>query len=159
MASRFKVLAIIFSIALVMSVGVPLGTLKRLVHIDNSHVHASTDINAKKRSLTDADIKHLQNNLRKGHADDLLHMTRDDLFGVMGHPTLSRRDGSIEIWQYASQRCVLDVFMNNDDHRAPAVIHYEVRNTQRSSVLEVAYQDNLNKSDADTMQSCMKTIF
>lgn len=43
--------------------------------------------------------------------DQLLGMTSDTLGEILGKPTLVRRDGGAEVWQYRSEACVLDLFL------------------------------------------------
>lgn len=43
--------------------------------------------------------------------DRLLGMDAPELKSRLGEPTLIRRDGDAEVWQYRSDRCVLDLFL------------------------------------------------
>lgn len=46
--------------------------------------------------------------------NQLLGMTSDRLGAALGLPTLVRRDGQAEIWQYRGEDCVLDLFLYGD---------------------------------------------
>ncbi len=41
----------------------------------------------------------------------LLGMTSDTLGDILGEPSVVRRDGGVEVWQYRSEDCVLDLFL------------------------------------------------
>jgi hypothetical protein len=43
--------------------------------------------------------------------DQLLGMTSETLGEILGKPTIVRRDGGAEVWQYRSEACVLDLFL------------------------------------------------
>ncbi len=43
--------------------------------------------------------------------DQLLGLSGDDIAAKLGKPTLIRRDGDAEVWQYRRVRCVLDLFL------------------------------------------------
>lgn len=43
--------------------------------------------------------------------EQLLGMTADSLGDILGQPDVVRRDDGVEVWQYRSEACVLDLFL------------------------------------------------
>lgn len=54
----------------------------------------------------------------------LMGLDRDAVNGMLGEPTLVRRDGDAEVWQYRADRCVLDLFLYGIDKK---VEHVDLR--------------------------------
>lgn len=50
------------------------------------------------------------------------------LEALLGAPSFSRRETGVEVWQYAGEACVLDVYLYDDGPDTPyRVTYYEVR--------------------------------
>ncbi len=43
--------------------------------------------------------------------EELLGLSSDEITAKLGKPTLVRRDGDAEVWQYRRVNCVLDLFL------------------------------------------------
>lgn len=51
-----------------------------------------------------------------------------DVSALFGTPSLTRRDGPAQVWQYANARCVLDLFLYaSADATPPQVTYIEAR--------------------------------
>lgn len=62
---------------------------------------------------------------REEEPEKLLGLETDAIQGLLGDPTLVRRDGDAEVWQYRSTGCVLDLFIYGQPKR---VEHVDLRN-------------------------------
>jgi hypothetical protein len=60
--------------------------------------------------------------------------TAEGLSSLLGEPTLVRREAEVEIWQYRSGACVLDLFLYPDGSRHK-VIHLEARDNKAAGRL------------------------
>jgi hypothetical protein len=82
----------------------------------------------------------------------LLEMSRDDLNGLLGQPSLVRRESPAEIWQYRGKDCILDVFLyaDGDSKDGPyKVVYSEARDrnagtTDQRACLNKLLQAQLN---------------
>ena len=66
----------------------------------------------------------------------LIGLDAAGLSDILGPPTLLRRDAPAEVWQYAAQDCVMDVYLytapgDPGDHR---VTYYEMRDSRSAPV-------------------------
>lgn len=64
---------------------------------------------------------------REEDPEKLLGLDAAALQDLLGDPTLVRRDGDAEVWQYRASACVLDLFIYGDDKR---VEHVELRDRE-----------------------------
>jgi hypothetical protein len=64
----------------------------------------------------------------------LMGLDRDELNERLGEPSLIRRDGDAEVWQYRGDRCVLDLFLYG---AAKEVEHIDLRNRGEGDEAEV----------------------
>lgn len=64
----------------------------------------------------------------------LIGMDRAGLTSTLGEPRMLRRDAPVEIWQYRSRSCVLDVFLYEAPDGIEAVAHLEARNNLAEAV-------------------------
>lgn len=64
---------------------------------------------------------------------------------LLDAPGLARTEGSVAVWQYRSDSCVLDIYFSaGPDGKAQRVVDYEVRPRIRAALggaLETAYED------------------
>ncbi|HEY8963466.1 MAG TPA: hypothetical protein VIN59_03265, partial [Alphaproteobacteria bacterium] len=58
--------------------------------------------------------------------DAVRHLSRNELLVVFGKPTLQRAEGDVNIWQFASSDCALDIYFK-DDANKPVYAEYRVR--------------------------------
>lgn len=58
-------------------------------------------------------------------ADDLYGMQPLAVSGLLGSPTLLRREPPAEIWQYAGLGCTMHIFIYRDPDGAQHVVHVE----------------------------------
>lgn len=71
-------------------------------------------------------------------------MTGTDLAALFGEPVFVRRDPPAEIWQYATDACVLDLFLYKDGPDAPfRVDHFEFRGRTVAGVVPSECYRNL----------------
>ena len=56
----------------------------------------------------------------------LLGMTTAEIERLLGHPRFVRHDGAAQIWRFANQSCILDVFFYREGN-GYTVRHYEMR--------------------------------
>ncbi|MCB1555891.1 MAG: hypothetical protein KDJ15_01115 [Alphaproteobacteria bacterium] len=61
--------------------------------------------------------------------DTFLDLLAPDVLVLLDQPELTRREGSVAIWQYRSDSCVLDLFL---DSRKGTVLHYEMRERRKA---------------------------
>lgn len=64
----------------------------------------------------------------------LLGLDRDALNEKLGEPTLVRRDGDAEVWQYRAEHCVLDLFLYGSEKK---VEHVDLRDREKGDELSV----------------------
>lgn len=70
---------------------------------------------------------------------DLKHLRRDDLKLALAAPDLDRKDGAVNVWQYRSENCVMDVYWTKPNDQA-TIKHYEFR--ERRSVFDKPLEEN-----------------
>lgn len=75
--------------------------------------------------------------------ESLIGLDRASLNSTLGKPRMLRHEAPVEIWQYRSQSCVLDVFLYEAPGGAEKVMHLESRN---------------NLAEAVAMDRCMKSV-
>ena len=94
-------------------------------------------------------LKAMSDSERHRHAETLSGLLHDDpevlgmLIGeelrlVLQQPGLSRADGPVQIWQYRSDLCVLDVYFSGhvgDDGHFNRVVHYETRIRKKAKLV------------------------
>ncbi len=65
----------------------------------------------------------------------LVGMNRDGLSGLLGKPTLWRREPPAEVWQYSAAKCVLHVFLYSDAAAGGYLVsHVDVIRRQRRAI-------------------------
>ncbi len=69
-----------------------------------------------------------------GASDILLGLKQQELVSLVGAPSLKRRENKAQLWQYAHDRCVLQVFLF-DDSGLDRVTHVEARMKGRAQTL------------------------
>ena len=82
--------------------------------------------------------------------DAFLNLVEGDLAMALSVPSLKRTDGSVQIWQYRSGVCVLDVFLQDD-----SVVHYEMRGPGKAVLRAVPAKSGKLAPDS---VSCMKAL-
>lgn len=84
--------------------------------------------------------------------DKLQGLHSEDVDLLLAQPSLKRKDGPVEVWQYRSASCVLDVYIDAD-HARDAVLHYELRQRDK------AYLVAPTKVEApDDQAACFRSI-
>lgn len=73
-------------------------------------------------------------NLVMNKPDALLKLDSGDILIGFSMPDLQRREGTLQIWQYRTGDCVLDIFFDGGKgaESVQPVIHYEVRPRQKA---------------------------
>jgi len=66
------------------------------------------------------------NGLIADQPDKILDLIGPDILVMYDEPDLQRQDGGFDIWQYRTDLCVLDVYLDNAADTG-MVMHYEVR--------------------------------
>lgn len=83
----------------------------------------------------------------RGGADpqQLLGLSADSVQKALGNPSLVRRDGSAEIWQYRADACVLDLFLYGEQKQ---VEHVDLRDRGDGSpeAVQACFDDMLKPS-------------
>lgn len=84
--------------------------------------------------------------------EKLLQLVAQDFLVMFREPDLRRHDGALSVWQYRTDACVLDVFLDGGD--TGSVSHYEIR-PRKTAVF-----DGADGQDVPVDQSqCLKSIF
>ena len=83
------------------------------------------------------------------NSDAFLEMVGGDLELALSMPSLKRTDGPMQIWQYRSGVCVLDVFLQENN-----VVHYEMRSPGKAVLRAVSKSGEKMPDNA----ACMKTL-
>lgn len=85
-----------------------------------------------------------------GHADpeELLGLDVDEVAARLGKPTLIRREGAAEVWQYRRANCVLDLFLYGGRKQ---VEHVDLRD--RGDAGEAAVQTCFQRMLNETLDS------
>jgi|GEM_PF-1717009 len=84
--------------------------------------------------------------------DELLGLTIDDVKSALSRPQLMRRDGPIEIWQYRTANCVLDLYFDTRGDAA-TVAHYELRAREKAMMVSEGLGLHMVNQ-----KSCMKNL-
>lgn len=85
----------------------------------------------------------------------LTTLNSDDIILSFSYPDLRRNEGSMQLWQYRSRGCVLDIFFQDAGAaKKPMVTHYEIRPRERAYL----DQEGKNKADNPVPVKCVKTI-
>jgi hypothetical protein len=65
--------------------------------------------------------------------EKLVGMSSRDIRQALGQPSFVRKDKGVEIWQYHSQTCILDLFLYESSTKKLTVDHSELRGSKRDS--------------------------
>jgi hypothetical protein len=65
----------------------------------------------------------------------LIGMTPPALLAELGAPPVTRVEAPAEVWQYAGEGCVLDIFLY-DQGAGQTVVHYEARDSASAQVTD-----------------------
>lgn len=78
-----------------------------------------------------------------------------DIALALQPPELQRKDGPVQVWQYRSGVCVLDVFLQGGN-----VVHYEMRNPGKAVLRGVSKNEDRGggESQEPDHSTCLKTI-
>ncbi|MCB9989498.1 MAG: hypothetical protein H6868_09250 [Rhodospirillales bacterium] len=89
-----------------------------------SRAHAATGNEAQEgHSVSSHQVSVLQKLVQNDPAS-LLSLRNGDVLDILDVPQLKRQEGSMQVWQYRSEGCVVDVYV---DSKKNAVLHYELR--------------------------------
>lgn len=89
------------------------------------------------------------NSLVTGNPEKLSQLIAHDFLVMFREPDLKRQDGALSVWQYRTEGCVLDIFLEKD-----AVAHYEFR-SRRVAVFGTEDKDEDTVDEAQ----CLKSIY
>ncbi|SCA56421.1 exported hypothetical protein [Candidatus Terasakiella magnetica] len=65
--------------------------------------------------------------------EKLVGMSAFDVKQTLGLPSFVRKDNGVEIWQYRTQNCILDLFLYEDRQNGLSVDHSELRGPELDS--------------------------
>jgi hypothetical protein len=103
-------------------------------------------------------LKHAQalHNLVESKPDALLALVSQDILIGFSQPDLQRQEGNLQIWQYRTGECVLDIFFDGSKggDNNQRVIHYEVRPRQTAYLNE----RNMNDGTAPDPVHCLRSL-
>ena len=76
-------------------------------------------------------------NYLKNHPDIMIHLTDKDILEILGQPEIQRHEEAADIWQYAGNECVVDIYFYNESIKSDKrfASYYEIRSTKE--VLDV----------------------
>ncbi len=82
--------------------------------------------------------------------ENLVGFDRIRLQRVIGSPSLRRREGPAEVWQYQGESCVMDVFLypGEDDQSLPQVTYVELR---RQGVAQLSQPEERGRCYAEAL--------
>lgn len=66
--------------------------------------------------------------------ETLVGLGPDALTAQLGQPELLREERPVEVWQYRSDRCVLDLYLDEAGGAGPQVVYYEARHRGEGEV-------------------------
>ncbi|HEY8192223.1 MAG TPA: hypothetical protein VIG74_07345 [Alphaproteobacteria bacterium] len=131
---------------------------------DPEHAWLSNKAEASTDATPDARAQYLQGMTERGRErygrtvretlfkkpDTILKLIGDDILLALAQPDLKRVDGAGQIWQYRSDSCVLDVFLQSGN-----VVHYEMRQREKAALLP---REQKTPSPVQNKAACLKTM-
>jgi hypothetical protein len=131
---------------------------------DPEHAWLSNKAEASTDATLDARTQYLQGMTERGRErygrtvretlfkkpDTILNLIADDVLLALAQPDLKRVDGEGQIWQYRSESCVLDVFLQSGN-----VVHYEMRQREKAALLP---SEQKTPSPVQNKTACLKTM-
>lgn len=90
----------------------------------------------------------------RGNTNALMGMTTADITAMLDAPPLRRAEGPVEVWQYRTEACVLDLYLKTENKTA-TVVHYEFRVRDKA----VLGQEQAAVTPVRDPAGCMGTLF
>jgi hypothetical protein len=96
----------------------------------DGHFYTASEIYALRKSLS-------------YNPETILYMTGQDLRAALSEPGLVRRDAPVIVWQYRTERCVLDVYFETESEDAglSSVSHFEARSREDAATKSEPYEN------------------
>ena len=92
----------------------------------------------------------------------LMDMMDVDLRLALGDPGLRRQEGDVQVWQYRSSQCILDVYLTDPAAVQGAlnpnyahVVHYDVRSRVKAALVPVSVAQDIPADEGQCLQSLM----
>lgn len=87
----------------------------------------------------------------KGNPDALLKLKGAQISMLFSTPGLQRHEGAMNVWQYRTDSCVLDLYVADGGHGR--VVHYETRARVKAS------QSDEDALDMTAARDCVRAMF
>lgn len=108
--------------------------------------------------------RHAARGFRPGSPDTLLRLTRGDVASALGAPSIRRNEPPAEVWQYKTEKCVLDIYFYSAGHRnhpdAREVSYFEMRRPEKLQIgaLTGEIPESIELTDPRDQKSCLKAV-
>lgn len=143
------------ALSLVLIVGLPFVMVSSLSINKNLHQNAAyAYASSQDADISVSDAERMGRQLAaqvKGNPAALLKLKGAQISMIFNKPGLQRHEGTMNVWQYRTNSCVLDLYVA-DGGRGP-VVHYETRARVKASRSDDDAMDNTAARD------CVRSVF